>query len=70
MPLGDRKLQKEFEELVKQREIEDSKLDRHRDAEKSPLKGFEGDRNPVTGEIGGPKGAEPTRCRCSVLVVF
>ncbi|KAI8833745.1 hypothetical protein BC829DRAFT_377400 [Chytridium lagenaria] len=61
MPLGDKKLQQEFEELLKAREKEDSKLERHPDAEKQPVKSFEGDKNPVTGEIGGPKGAEPTR---------
>ncbi|KAJ3110389.1 hypothetical protein HDU96_006655 [Phlyctochytrium bullatum] len=60
IPLGDRKLQEEFENLMREREAEDANLDRHRDA-REPLQSFEGDKNPVTGEIGGPKGAEPTR---------
>jgi hypothetical protein len=34
---------------------------RHPDAEKEPLKPFENDTNPSTGEKGGPKGPEPTR---------
>ncbi|KAJ3106966.1 hypothetical protein HDU97_005247 [Phlyctochytrium planicorne] len=52
----------EFEQLVKEREAEDAHLDRHRDAPKTAsLNEFEGDRNPETGEIGGPKGKEPTR---------
>lgn len=33
----------------------------HPDAEKEPLKGFEDNVNPATGERGGPKGPEPTR---------
>ncbi|XP_014276655.1 succinate dehydrogenase assembly factor 4, mitochondrial [Halyomorpha halys] len=34
---------------------------RHPHQEKEPLKGFEGGVNPVTGEVGGPIGPEPTR---------
>lgn len=34
---------------------------KHPHQEKEPLKGFEGGVNPVTGEIGGPIGPEPTR---------
>ncbi|KAJ3334252.1 hypothetical protein HDU76_003901 [Blyttiomyces sp. JEL0837] len=61
IPLGDRHEQQEFEDLVK-KALEPSTMDqKHPDAEKMPLKGFEGDRNPVTGEVGGPKGVEPTR---------
>lgn len=33
----------------------------HPYAEKEPLKAFPNDTNPVTGEIGGPRGPEPTR---------
>ena len=29
--------------------------------EKEPLERFPGDKNPITGEIGGPRGPEPTR---------
>jgi hypothetical protein len=35
--------------------------ERHRDAEREPLPAHPEGRNPVTGEVGGPKGAEPTR---------
>lgn len=34
---------------------------RHPHAEKEPLKPWPNNRNPHTGEIGGPKGPEPTR---------
>lgn len=33
----------------------------HPYAEKEPLKAFPNDTNPVTGEVGGPRGPEPTR---------
>lgn len=33
----------------------------HPYAEKEPLKSWPNDTNPITGEIGGPKGPEPTR---------
>ncbi|RKO88743.1 hypothetical protein BDK51DRAFT_7258, partial [Blyttiomyces helicus] len=59
LPLGDKADQREFEDLIKQSEAEERT--RHPDAEKEPLQKFEGDRNPITGEIGGPKGKEPTR---------
>lgn len=36
-------------------------FDKHPDAEKEPLERFPGDKNPITGEIGGPRGLEPTR---------
>lgn len=59
LPLADKTAQKEFEESVKRAETE---LGPHPDAEKEPVVAqFEGDKNPVTGEIGGPKGKEPTR---------
>ncbi|KAJ3286702.1 hypothetical protein HK104_008906 [Borealophlyctis nickersoniae] len=59
IPLGDKEAQKEFEELIKTAE---SGTDPHPDVEKEPIKPeFEGDKNPVTGEVNGPKGKEPTR---------
>ena len=33
----------------------------HRDQEKQPLAPFPDGVNPVTGEVGGPRGPEPTR---------
>ncbi len=33
----------------------------HPDAEKQPLKRWPNNTNPITGEIGGPSGPEPTR---------
>ncbi|KAI9332918.1 hypothetical protein DFJ73DRAFT_614888, partial [Zopfochytrium polystomum] len=67
IPLGDRAQQREFEELVKRgttftdHDVTADASEKHPDAEKEPLRGWEGDKNPHTGEIGGPKGAEPTR---------
>ncbi|CAG8584093.1 6660_t:CDS:2 [Dentiscutata heterogama] len=64
IPLGDPKEQKEFEELVRKNQgsftsaimaVEEEELQVHPDArEKLPAE-FEGEKNPVTGEIGGPK---------------
>ncbi|CAG8687550.1 22405_t:CDS:2 [Dentiscutata erythropus] len=64
IPLGDPKEQKEFEELVRKNQgsftsaimaVEEEELQAHPDArEKLPTE-FEGEKNPVTGEIGGPK---------------
>ncbi|KAI8928717.1 hypothetical protein BC831DRAFT_447149 [Entophlyctis helioformis] len=65
MPLGNKKDQDEFETLVRKAEASvEADLamgHRHPDAEREPLQAFDGDRNPRTGEVGGPKGAEPTR---------
>jgi hypothetical protein len=57
LPLGDPAEQKEFEELVKQHQssMEDEEEITHADEQKKPPPEFEGDKNPVTGEIGGPK---------------
>lgn len=33
----------------------------HPYAEKEPLQPFPNDTNPITGEVGGPRGPEPTR---------
>ncbi|KAF9970481.1 putative mitochondrial protein, conserved [Actinomortierella ambigua] len=59
MPLGDPKEQAEFERLV--REFNEAPATtEHPDARSPVLPEFEGDTNPVTGEIGGPK-REPVR---------
>ncbi|KAI9341919.1 hypothetical protein BDR26DRAFT_836660 [Obelidium mucronatum] len=59
VPLADRAQQLEFEKLVKQF---NSKTDeRHPDAPLTDGRVFEGDKNPKTGEVNGPKGPEPTR---------
>jgi hypothetical protein len=49
--------QLEFERLVKEREENQEKNPDY----VAPHYEFEGEKNPVTGEIGGPKGKEPTR---------
>lgn len=65
--MGDSAQQREFEELVKRGSGSGggassvSAEERHPDAEKEPLQGWEDGKNPLTGEVGGPKGAEPTR---------
>lgn len=54
-PLADVKDQKEMEDLI----LEKSK---HPDPPaQKPISPDDPERNPVTGEIGGPKGKEPTR---------
>ncbi|CBQ73270.1 conserved hypothetical protein [Sporisorium reilianum SRZ2] len=54
--------QKEFEKLVKQKQnaspflaSDPEKGDMHPDARRKPRPEFEGESNPTTGEIGGPK---------------
>ncbi len=72
IPLGDKEQQREIDEMIRrggvsevelsEEEMEDEMANmRHPDAEKEPLKPFENDTNPNTGEKGGPKGPEPTR---------
>lgn len=63
IPLGDSKQQREMEELIKQQKlaVEQDPEGKHEDAERERSKPFEGDKNPQTGEIGGPRGPEPTR---------
>ncbi|TPX58637.1 hypothetical protein PhCBS80983_g03022 [Powellomyces hirtus] len=65
IPLGNRADQKEFEDLVKQAQqpVDSPEQSLHPDVlEKLQPDGeWEGDKNPLTGEIGGPKGKEPTR---------
>ncbi|KAJ3011010.1 hypothetical protein HKX48_007075 [Thoreauomyces humboldtii] len=67
IPLGDKAEQKEFEELVKRAQgapfgtIEEGDALHPDVLEKISDDKWEGDRNPTTGEVGGPKGKEPTR---------
>jgi hypothetical protein len=59
VPLADPQEQKEFEELVRKNQgsfnaqMEESSA--HPDLRKEQSPQFEGDKNPETGEIGGPK---------------
>ncbi|RHZ51267.1 hypothetical protein Glove_481g95 [Diversispora epigaea] len=59
VPLGNPEEQKEFEELVRKNqgsfstEIDEKEL--HPDLREKPSPKFEGDKNPLTGEIGGPR---------------
>ncbi|ORX97414.1 hypothetical protein K493DRAFT_144579, partial [Basidiobolus meristosporus CBS 931.73] len=59
LPLGDKKQQKEIEETIRQRSIADAVMPEV--VEEDVLAPFENDTNPETGEIGGPRGKEPTR---------
>ncbi|KAI9102540.1 hypothetical protein DFS34DRAFT_397994 [Phlyctochytrium arcticum] len=63
-PLGDKAAQKEMEDMIRQaakKAAQESHL-QHPDAlQKTGQDDWQGDKNPVTGEIGGPKGKEPTR---------
>ncbi|KAF9437422.1 putative mitochondrial protein, conserved [Entomortierella beljakovae] len=58
IPLGSVKDQAEFEKLVKMAESEPATS--HPDAKVPVPEEFEGDTNPATGEVGGPK-REPVR---------
>ncbi|EGF76765.1 hypothetical protein BATDEDRAFT_92333 [Batrachochytrium dendrobatidis JAM81] len=63
LPLGNKEQQAEYEALVREAETR-SRLntdEKHPDAERHPLPRFPNNCNPVTGEVGGPKGVEPTR---------
>lgn len=63
IPLGDKQAQLEFEEALRRREAEVEAAPEdatHPDARKKLDPEFEGERNPETGEIGGPKN-EPLR---------
>lgn len=57
LPLGDKKKQQEMLDLIrkKQAEMESSSSEMHPDAYKKPEPEFEGDVNPKTGEVNGPK---------------
>ncbi|XP_026673795.1 succinate dehydrogenase assembly factor 4, mitochondrial-like [Ceratina calcarata] len=54
---------REFREKLRERTpIERlEELDTHPHQEKEPLKPFPNNTNPETGEVGGPRGPEPTR---------
>ncbi|KAF9355302.1 putative mitochondrial protein, conserved [Mortierella sp. AD094] len=58
IPLGSAKDQAEFERLIKNAESEPATS--HPDAKTPVPEEFEGDTNPTTGEVGGPK-REPVR---------
>ncbi|TPX51926.1 hypothetical protein SeMB42_g01768 [Synchytrium endobioticum] len=65
-PLGDPKAQREIDELLKAaarlEQVDAKEGKAHPDAPKTAAsEAWDGDKNPVTGEIGGPKGKEPTR---------
>ncbi|XP_077283501.1 starvation-upregulated protein [Arctopsyche grandis] len=55
---------KEFKEKLKQKtpigSLDEQPFD-HPYQEKEPLKAWPNDTNPHTGEVGGPRGPEPTR---------
>ncbi|KAK9766957.1 hypothetical protein K7432_003585 [Basidiobolus ranarum] len=59
LPLGDKEKQKEIEEAIRKRSISDAVNPEN--VEEDVLAPFENDTNPTTGEIGGPRGKEPTR---------
>ncbi|XP_051168028.1 succinate dehydrogenase assembly factor 4, mitochondrial-like isoform X2 [Leptopilina boulardi] len=53
-----RKKLREKTPIEKLEELEEGK---HPYQEKEPLQAFPENKNPVTGEVGGPRGPEPTR---------
>ncbi|CAG8578790.1 4894_t:CDS:1 [Diversispora eburnea] len=62
VPLGNPEEQKEFEELVRKNQgsfntetEETDEKELHPDLREKPSLKFEGDKNPLTGEIGGPR---------------
>lgn len=60
IPFGDPKEQKEFLELLKKQQKMMETQEKHPDSVNEHQE-FQGDKNPTTGEVGGPKGKEPTR---------
>lgn len=61
MPLGNKKQQKEMLELIKKKQEKDmNSTELHQDVMKKPKPEFEGDVNPKTGEVNGPK-TEPVK---------
>lgn len=63
-PSGSKKKQRNVVEKTPKGRLEEhppQEGDRHRDAEKEPLKKWPDGINPETGEQGGPAGPEPTR---------
>jgi hypothetical protein len=57
LPLGDKKKHQEMLDLIrkKQAELQASDSEMHPDAYKKPAPEFEGNVNPKTGEVNGPK---------------
>ncbi|CEG64766.1 putative mitochondrial protein, conserved [Rhizopus azygosporus] len=61
LPLGNKKQQKEMLDLIRKRQEQDvQSTELHQDAIKKPQAEFEGDVNPKTGEVNGPK-TEPVK---------
>ncbi|KAI8971347.1 hypothetical protein BDB01DRAFT_811469 [Pilobolus umbonatus] len=62
IPLANKKQQKEMLDLIRKKQAKDntSTDELHDDAMKKPTPEFEGDVNPKTGEINGPKN-EPVK---------
>ncbi|KAI9365108.1 hypothetical protein BD770DRAFT_377797 [Pilaira anomala] len=63
LPLGDKAKQKEMLDLIRKKQVSNASsngTDLHEDAIKKPKPEFEGDVNPKTGEVNGPKN-EPVK---------
>ncbi|KAG1046680.1 hypothetical protein G6F43_010842 [Rhizopus delemar] len=61
LPLGNKRQQKEMLELIKKKQEKDmNSTELHQDVMKKPKPEFEGDVNPKTGEVNGPK-TEPVK---------
>ncbi|KAI7897928.1 uncharacterized protein BX663DRAFT_526478 [Cokeromyces recurvatus] len=62
IPLGNKKQQKEMLDLIRKKQLEDvnSTNEMHNDVIQKPKPEFEGDVNPKTGEVNGPK-TEPVK---------
>ncbi|XP_053982300.1 succinate dehydrogenase assembly factor 4, mitochondrial-like [Hylaeus volcanicus] len=56
-----REFRKKLRERTPIEELEELEEGKHPYQEKEPLKPFPNNTNPKTGEVGGPKGPEPTR---------
>ncbi|XP_029048464.2 succinate dehydrogenase assembly factor 4, mitochondrial-like [Osmia bicornis bicornis] len=56
-----REFRKKLRERTPIEKLEELEEGKHPYQEKEPLKPFPNDINPETGEIGGPRGPEPTR---------
>ncbi|XP_012224821.1 succinate dehydrogenase assembly factor 4, mitochondrial [Linepithema humile] len=56
-----REFRKKLRERAPIEKLEELKEGQHPYQEKEPLKAFPDNTNPDTGEIGGPRGPEPTR---------
>ncbi|XP_043255926.1 succinate dehydrogenase assembly factor 4, mitochondrial-like [Colletes gigas] len=56
-----REFRKKLRERTPIEKVEELEEGKHPYQEKEPLKPFPNDTNPETGEVGGPRGPEPTR---------